>query len=311
MVVGMLIRLLASVLSTVYIIYFTDDDDVGPDGRFIAVWVGKVVNQGDGSAPAGSEPYVRYERGLKAASLGLVLFAVLTGMVSLALPRILHRFQTKRTLAAAQVMLCLCFSATFLIPPRHIYLAAMNIAWFGIPWAVFLILPWALVAQLAPPNERGLYLGVLNIFAVIPQILVSLSGPIIVHVFGEDHATQAALGFGGKCAIQLLTNRTGLDDIFGFSSFKPSWQRQVWPWCLSSSPRPKCTRHHWKGEEMKAGGQYHHLQMDGSHSGGQMSWQSHESRRWKPNKGGRRKRRRLTWQHLSISRCCGGIASDS
>ena len=166
--------------------------------RFIAVWVGKVVNQGDGSAPAGSELYIRYERGLKAASLGLVFFAVLTGVVSMALPKILHRFRTKRTLAVAQIMLCLSFATTFLVPPRHIYWAALNIACFGVPWAVFLILPWAIVAQLAPPDQRGLYLGVLNIFAVIPQILVSLSGPVIVHIFGEDHATQAALGFGGE-----------------------------------------------------------------------------------------------------------------
>lgn len=104
------------------------------------MWVGKVVNQGDPSAPVGSDPYTRYERGLKAASLGLVLFAVLTGLVSLALPTIIHHFRTKRTLAVAQTLLSLSFAMTFLIPPRHIYLAAMNIALFGIPWAVFLVL---------------------------------------------------------------------------------------------------------------------------------------------------------------------------
>ena len=94
---------------------------------FIAVWVGKVVNRGDGAAHVGSAPYVRYERGLKAASMGFVMFAVLTGVVSLLLPAILHRFKTRRTLATAQVLLMLCYLATFLVPRGHIYLAAANI----------------------------------------------------------------------------------------------------------------------------------------------------------------------------------------
>lgn len=165
---------------------------------FIAVWVGKVVNQGDGGAPVGSEPYVRYERGLKAASLGFVMFAVMTGFVSMALPAIIHRYKTRPTLAAAQLTLAICYGLTFLVPRRKIYIAAANIALFAIPWAVFLVIPYALIAQMAPSNQRGLYLGSLNIFACVPQVLVALSGPVLVKMFGDEKATQAALGFGGE-----------------------------------------------------------------------------------------------------------------
>jgi solute carrier family 45, member 1/2/4 len=164
---------------------------------YIAVWVGKVVNQGDGSAAVGSEEYMRYERGIKAASLGLVLFATLTGLVSAALPRVLRRFKTRPTLAISQLLLAMCYGATFLVPRRQVYFAAAIIACFALPWAVFLVVPWALVAQMAPPDKRGLYMGSLNIFACVPQVIVALSGPILVRMFGEDKATQAALGFGG------------------------------------------------------------------------------------------------------------------
>ena len=75
------------------------------------------------------------------------------------------------------------------------------------PWAVFLVVPWALTAQLAPPDQRGLYMGGLNIFACVPQVLVSLSGPVLVKIFGEQKATQAALGFGGE---QSLPSSKGL-----------------------------------------------------------------------------------------------------
>ncbi len=165
---------------------------------YIAVWVGKVVNQGDGGAPVGSDEYVRYERGIKAASLGLVLFATLTGLVSAALPRVLRRFKTRPTLAVSQLLLAACYGLTFLVPRRQVYFAAAVIALFALPWAVFLVVPWALVAQMAPPDKRGLYMGSLNIFACVPQVIVALSGPVLVRMFGEDQATQAALGLGSK-----------------------------------------------------------------------------------------------------------------
>ncbi len=177
---------------------------------FIAVWVGKVVNQGDGGAVVGSEEYVRYERGIKAASLGFVLFAILTGLVSMALPRILHRFKTRPTLAVAQLLLAGCYGLTFLVPYRQVYGAAAVIGLFGLPWAVFLVVPWALVAQMAPPDQRGLFLGSLNIFACVPQVLVALSGPVLVKLFEEDMATQAALGFGAILALVSLALVPGL-----------------------------------------------------------------------------------------------------
>jgi len=177
---------------------------------FIAVWVGKVVNQGDGGAPVGSEAYVRYERGIKAASLGFVIFAILTGLVSIALPNILHRFKTRPTLAVAQLLLAGCYGLTFLVPRRKIYAAAIVIGMFALPWAVFLVVPWALIAQMAPPDKRGLYLGSLNIFACVPQVLVALSGPIFVKIFAEEKATQAALGFGAILALVSLLLVPGL-----------------------------------------------------------------------------------------------------
>lgn len=170
---------------------------------FIAVWVGKSVNQGDGAALVGSDKYMRYERGIKAASLGLVLFAILTGLSSMALPWVLHRFKTRRTLAAAQVLLCLCYCATFLVPYDRIYVAAAVIMLFALPWSVFIVVPFAITAQMAPPDQRGLYLGSLNIFAVLPQILVSLSGPVFARIFGEQGATQAAFGFSGASFLTL------------------------------------------------------------------------------------------------------------
>jgi len=177
---------------------------------FIAVWVGKVVNQGNGGAPVGSEEYIRYERGIKAASLGFVLFAILTGLVSMALPRILHRFKTRPTLAVAQILLAGCYGLTFAVPRRQVYGAAAVIGLFALPWAVFLVVPWALIAQMAPPDKRGLYLGSLNIFACVPQVLVALSGPVLVKMFGEDKATQAALGLGAILALVSLLLVPGL-----------------------------------------------------------------------------------------------------
>lgn len=221
---------------------------------YIAVWVGKVVNQGDGGALEGSEEYVRYEDGIKAASLGLVLFATLTGLASAALPRVLRRFKTRPTLAVSQLLLGICYGLTFLVPRRQVYLAAAVIALFSLPWAVFLVVPWALVAQMAPPDKRGLYMGSLNIFACVPQVIVALSGPLLVSMFGEDKATQAALGFGGTCELS-TQKKNGSARLFfclvpapnhahaslnkiHHRKTQPSWPWLRWRWCRRSSPSP-------------------------------------------------------------------------
>lgn len=78
-------------------------------------------------------------------------------------------------------------------------LAMLLVASTGLPWAATLSLPYAIVARLADPDAKGLFLGVLNIFIVIPQLLVALSVGAVLKIFGGN--LNAALLLGGMSAI--------------------------------------------------------------------------------------------------------------
>lgn len=46
----------------------------------------------------------------------------------------------------------------------------------GIAWAMILTMPFSILANVVPPNKMGLYMGLLNITIVIPQIAGGLFG---------------------------------------------------------------------------------------------------------------------------------------
>lgn len=73
----------------------------------------------------------------------------------------------------------------------------------GYPWAVTLTVPFALTAEAAPEEENGVYMGVLNIFVVIPQFMMAAIGPLFVEFWGND-APQAAFIVGGITSIATL-----------------------------------------------------------------------------------------------------------
>eukprot|EP01117_Protostelium_nocturnum_P000043 TRINITY_DN10130_c0_g1_i1.p1 TRINITY_DN10130_c0_g1~~TRINITY_DN10130_c0_g1_i1.p1 ORF type:complete len:511 (-),score=163.11 TRINITY_DN10130_c0_g1_i1:106-1638(-) len=54
----------------------------------------------------------------------------------------------------------------------------------GLPWAIVMSLPFLLVSMAVKPEESGLFMGVLNIFVVLPQFVVALGfGQLVKHVF--------------------------------------------------------------------------------------------------------------------------------
>lgn len=68
----------------------------------------------------------------------------------------------------------------------------------GIAWASVLSLPYALVSDSLPAREMGVYLGIFNVFIVIPQLVAaSVLGFCIREFFGGN--PLHALTIGGVC----------------------------------------------------------------------------------------------------------------
>jgi maltose/moltooligosaccharide transporter len=70
----------------------------------------------------------------------------------------------------------------------------------GFAWASILSVPYALLSDSVPPRRIGAYMGIFNLFIVIPQILAaSVLGVVLKRFF--DNAPIAGVVIGGVCFI--------------------------------------------------------------------------------------------------------------
>src|SRR3954454_18294974 len=70
-----------------------------------------------------------------------------------------------------------------------------SMAGVGIAWASILSMPYVMLSTAVPPARMGVYMGVFNLFIVIPQIVMSLIVPRIYNnVLGADPRNAVVLG---------------------------------------------------------------------------------------------------------------------
>jgi maltose/moltooligosaccharide transporter len=131
-----------------------------------------------------------------------VLFAAYNGVAALAalvLPSLVIRLGRRRTHA-----LCLAAAAAgltgFVTAPAPAWLWLSVIA-IGCGWASILAIPYAIVAAAVPPQRMGVYMGIHNIFLVLPQLAAAaLLGPIIRAVLHGNVAGAIIVAGGAMLA---------------------------------------------------------------------------------------------------------------
>jgi maltose/moltooligosaccharide transporter len=70
-----------------------------------------------------------------------------------------------------------------------------SMAGVGIAWASILSMPYVMLSTAVPPARMGVYMGVFNLFIVIPQIVMSLVVPnIFNNLLGGDARNAVVLG---------------------------------------------------------------------------------------------------------------------
>ena len=138
-----------------------------------------------------------------------VMFALYNGVAVLAaplLPRLAARIGRRETHAV-----CLGLGAAglvgfgFIHDPRWLWAPAAGI---GCAWASILSIPYAMVATSSGPTRMGLYMGIQNIFIVLPQLAASaLLGWIVAALFG-DRAEYAFLLAAGAFVLAAVVSLT-------------------------------------------------------------------------------------------------------
>ncbi|MDB5705314.1 MAG: major facilitator superfamily protein [Sphingomonas bacterium] len=127
-----------------------------------------------------------------------ILFAGYNGvaaLVALALPAISARIGQRACHA-----LCLVLGAMGLLgfvtidDPALLWIPDIGI---GCAWASILSLPYAMLANALPPRKMGVYMGIHNIFLVLPQLVAAtVLGFLLKHVFGGQAILALALSAG-------------------------------------------------------------------------------------------------------------------
>ena len=87
--------------------------------------------------------------------------------------------------------------------PSPVWLVG-SFALVGVAWASILSMPYALLASHIAPAKMGVYMGIFNMFIVIPQIVAAtLLGPVLTLVF-EGAAIYMMMLAGGSLLLGAL-----------------------------------------------------------------------------------------------------------
>lgn len=125
----------------------------------------------------------RFNDGVRAGSLGLALQSVVTLLVSMLVPLGIRFVGVRAVYAAGLVALALMLGSTFFVrgntPAMHSMAIAL-VAFSGVAWAVIITIPFTLVAESTNKADSGVSMGVMNVFIVVPQMIISLGANPIV-----------------------------------------------------------------------------------------------------------------------------------
>lgn len=139
-----------------------------------------------------------------------VLFSVYNGVAAVAaltiLPWIATRIGEARTHAICLVAGAAGFASFLLIrDPDLLLISEVGI---GIAWASILAMPYAMLASNVPQAKLGVYMGLFNIFVVMPQLLVAtVMGSIMKTCFPGDPIWTMAFAAGTLLLAALATLR--------------------------------------------------------------------------------------------------------
>ena len=88
----------------------------------------------------------------------------------------------------------------------------LSMAGVGIAWASILSMPYVILSTAVPAARMGVYMGVFNLFIVIPQIVMSLIVPnIFNNLLGGD--ARNAVVFGGFSLLVAAATVVGVRDV--------------------------------------------------------------------------------------------------
>jgi len=162
----------------------------------LSTWVGSTVLGGDPSAPPKSKLAMRYEQGVALYSVANAVKSLVGLVFSLLYPTILRKIGVRKLFVATYGLLTTILLLGGFFGAGNVPLAFAIIVLTAIPSAVIHIVPAAIIVE-RYPYSRGSFLGILNLFNVIPQLIDTAYTGRLASRFGEGFV----IGLGGVWAL--------------------------------------------------------------------------------------------------------------
>jgi maltose/moltooligosaccharide transporter len=113
------------------------------------------------------------------------LFAVYNGVAAVAALTLLPWLASRIGKARTHMICLVCGAAAytsflFIHDPQWLILSEVGV---GIAWASILAMPYAILASNLPQRKLGIYMGLFNVFIVVPQLLVATVMGTIMKAF--------------------------------------------------------------------------------------------------------------------------------
>ncbi len=150
-----------------------------------------------------------YQQGIEWASICIGFYNFVCLLFSVFIVKITEVINRKLTL-----FFCLLAGAVGIVSLLWIsdrYLLLLPMVCFGIAWAGIHSIPYAILANHVPPQNMGVYMGIFNIFIVLPQIVSSLGlGWVMINLLAKNSLLAVVLG--GFCLFIAAILVYGVDD---------------------------------------------------------------------------------------------------
>jgi maltose/moltooligosaccharide transporter len=160
--------------------------------QYLAIAIAnKVFHTSDPNSPG-------FADGVKWGNLGLAVFNVFCLLFSLLLPYLSRNIKPKFVHAIALTIGGIGFIGMNFFTTEYQFMAGMALV--GIAWASIMSTPYVILSNGVPANKMGVYMGIFNMFIVVPQITNMLLLPLIYEpILGNDPAK--ALLLAGICLV--------------------------------------------------------------------------------------------------------------
>ncbi len=147
---------------------------------------------------------VIYNNGANWAGVLMAAYNGVAAVVAFLLPLVAKRIGRVATHAVCLVIGGLGFISMYLITDPTMLLVSMVA--IGIAWASLLTMPYAILSSAVSHKKMGVYMGMFNLFLVIPQILAAaVLGLLVRTVFGGQAIYALVLGGGAMVLAGVLT----------------------------------------------------------------------------------------------------------